>query len=289
MAGTPPGFNASQFVAEGQQRTDAQRAALLNVIAEQGAVGAQAYAQGQAQINNVGNASRQQAMANQQGSAITDPGYAGAEDARRQSMLDLYRADMSAGDASLRGDMSRMSASNAQYMGEVSASLPHVAAGVQRDISALQSKVEEERKRREHEAQMRAMALEAQRMEIAAAKSRAQGGDDPLLDLKRDSMSLENEAARRALTAGNPDERLANTRTERLRINREVDKLGPRAKAAYHHMYGGKSAWNTQKMGVINVGGQKLDMRGLNYGLLEDILRRDYANRDAAAQFGFEF
>lgn len=184
MAG-PPDFDSGAFVAEGQQRIDNQKKALLDVIAQQGQAGAATYAQGQAQINTYGDNARQTAMANQAGSAISDPGYAGAEEGRRQSMLNMYRADMTAGSTSFASDMARQAAAGGQYMSEASASLPSVAAGVQRDIEGIKGKIEEERQRRAHEAQMREMAMQAQREEMqfarekmAADRAAAEKGED---------------------------------------------------------------------------------------------------------------
>lgn len=275
MAG-PPDFDSGAFVAEGQQRIDNQKKALLDVIAQQGQAGAATYAQGQAQINTYGDTARQSAMANQAGSAISDPGYAGAEEGRRQSMLNMYRADMTAGSTSFASDMARQAAAGGQYMSEASASLPSVAAGVQRDIEGIKGKIEEERQRRAHEAQMRAMALEAQRMEMARAEKGDANGD-----LERRILEQRVAAGDRELAAppeGDPDAEIKFANSMKWKIDQEVDRLDEHWKQVYDNLYRGRDPLFGIKGKVIT------DTDKLHH--LQDLVRDDHSNKAVLAQYG---
>lgn len=199
--------DTGSFTAEGQDRARAQQEALMGVIAQHGQAGAQAYAQGQQAIAAQGQAAQTASAGNAQNSAVYNNGdFAQQEQAKMSAIQNAYSQDNAAGATAFSQDMQRASNSNRDYMGQLSASIPLVAENTKQQAQALGSRAAAEQARREQERQLAELQLQMQREQIQAARedraSKAEGKDDPLLDLKRQAMGDDHAAAEAALAQG---------------------------------------------------------------------------------------
>ena len=287
---TTPGFDPNAFVQQGQERVAAQQQALMQVIAQQGAAGAQAYAQAAEQVGGIARGTQAQMAGNMKGSAIEDPAYAQAQNARMTAIHDLYQGDLATGRASFEADMARQQSSNAQYMGEVSAALPVMAGDIQREAQALTETARRIKERQAHEAQMRQMELQIQREQLAGAReARAGRGRDNRTPEEIEMDRLRLEGMRRELAAPTPDER-ARLKAEAAKafadIDREHNRLGHRAKVAYTAMKErGMSPEQLMRDGFVIFDGKRVKVGDLDYRYLGDLLRRADEARFRLAQF----
>ncbi len=235
-------FDNKGFVDEGQARAQEQQKALLSIIAQQGAAGAQAYAGGQGQVNAQRDATAQAYQGSMAGSAAaSDPSFAAGEGAKMQAIQGLYSQDIAAGQASLGADMQRQSGAASQYMNEVSQAMPVHAADVQRQAQALQAKAD-------HDREMRQMEMEMQRMALEKARIGASGSDNPNADLIRRKMEQDVEAGDKELQAGDPDAELQQAKQTKYAIDQEVETFRPANKEIYDALYHGRDydhkKWN---------------------------------------------
>lgn len=166
-----PTFDPTAFAQEGQDRSQAQKLALMQVIAEHGQVGAQAFQASQAAAAQQAQQGQADAIARTQGSAVEgNADFANGENSRMAAITNLYTQDAQHGATALASDMGRMSASNANYQDQIGQAMPLVASNIQGQFQAAQQRKDEEDFRRAQERQMAELQLQQQRESIAAAR-----------------------------------------------------------------------------------------------------------------------
>lgn len=224
-----PTFDQGQFAQEGQDRAEAQKRALMGVIADHGAAGAQAYAENQAQVAQQGQATLAGAASRTRGSAVEgNADFANGESSRMQAITNLYSQDLAHGQQSLANDFSRMDRSNQDYHNQIGEAMPLVAQNIAGQFQAAQQRKAEEDARREHERQMAALQLQAQEEQVAAAReARAGGAKDNRTDDDKRMDALKIQAAERDLNT--PDAKAAEAAAagrEKDAMRRASDVLG---------------------------------------------------------------
>lgn len=227
-----PSFDSGAFTQEGQDRTTAQKKALMGVIAEQGAAGAQAYGESQAQVAATGQNALAGAAQRTKGSAVEgNADFASDNTNRMNAITSLYQADLNHGRESLGNDMSRLSASNSAYHDQISEAMPMVAQNIQGQFSAAAQRIAAEEKRREDERRMQEMQMQAQQEQLQAAREdrasrQANGGDNRTDDAKRMD-ALEIQGMEQKLAAGDPKaNEAAAAEREKGAMRKASDVLG---------------------------------------------------------------
>lgn len=151
-----------------EQQVDAQKAALLSAIAQQGTIGQQAYtANAQAQ-------GAQHTASNNDVNASVAPGVGlGVPTAVSQALSGMvggvygtYAHDNSMANQSYAAAQNATNNSNAAYMDQVKAGIPIVRSQTEGTLAQIRADQEEKRQQREYEAQQR--AYEEQQRQIAA-------------------------------------------------------------------------------------------------------------------------
>lgn len=254
-----PQFDPGQFAQEGQDRSQAQKQALMQVIAEHGQAGAQAYADSQAQVAAQGQQALQGASSRVKGSAVEGNGeFASGENSRMAAITNLYTQDAQHGQQALASDMGRMSASNGIYEDQIGKAMPLVAENIAGQFQAGQQRIDAENAKREQERQLQELAVQAAQAQLEGEKVRAaaagaNGADNRTPDQRKHddlvNQGLEQQIAQGAV----PDPKVSDAaaaqrlRAATLDASNQLGGPGTNGSAALAAILSGTSTQDAKK------------------------------------------